>query len=417
MRSGTMRAEIIAVGSELLGPHRLDTNSLFLTDHLNRLGIEVTQKTVVGDDEAQIAGAAGGALERAEVVVITGGLGPTADDLTRESVARLLGRRLTRDDRIVEALDRRFRNRGLRMPEINVRQAMLIEGAELLENSRGTAPGQWLREGGRVLVLLPGVPSEMQAMFEEQCRPRLEKIAPGTVLVTRVLKIAGLYESQVDEIAAPIYRRYDNPVTTILASPGEIQLHLRATAASEPQAREALNDLAARLELALGNSIFSQDGQTLEEIVGMHLTVKGKTVAVAESCTGGLLAERLTRVPGSSRYFLGGLVAYDNQAKSRWLDVPAAVIESCGAVSGETARIMAESARRRFGADFALSVTGVAGPSGGTAEKPVGLVYMALAEAGRPAEVIEKRYPGTRDRIRLQASQSALDALRLRIMP
>ena len=410
-----MNAEIIAVGSELLGPHRLDTNSLFLTEQLNGMGIEVRQKTVVGDDEAQIAAAMGAALERGEVVVVMGGLGPTADDLTRESVSRLLGRRLFRDGRIAEAIERRFGARGLRMPEINLRQAMVLEGAEILENARGTAPGQWIQQGDRALLLLPGVPAEMEAMFEQQCRPRLEKIAPGRVLLTRVLKIAGLYESQVDELAAPIYRKYENPTTTILAAPGEIQLHLRATGAQEAEARATLNDLTARLELALGDHIFSQDGQSLEEVVGMSLAVESKTLAVAESCTGGLLAERVTRVPGSSRYFLGGLVAYDDQVKTRWLEVPGSVLESCGAVSGEVARIMAESVRRSFGTDFGLSVTGIAGPSGATQAKPVGLVYLALAEAGRAVEVIEKRYPGTRDRIRLQATQTALDLLRRRI--
>ncbi len=410
-----MNAEIIAVGSELLGPHRLDTNSLFITNQLNRLGIEVRQKTVVGDDEAQIAAAMGAALERAEIVVVMGGLGPTADDLTRESVVRLLGRRLSRDARVAEVIEKRFRTRGFTMPEINLRQAMILEGAEILENPRGTAPGQWIQEGGRTLMLLPGVPSEMEAMFERQCLPRLEKIAPGRRLLTRVLKIAGLFESQVDELAAPIYRKYENPTTTILAAPGEIQLHLRAAGSDEAEARGALNDLASRLELAFGDNIFSQDGQSMEEVVGMFLTMKSKTLAVAESCTGGLLAERMTRVPGSSRYFLGGLVAYQNEVKTRWLEVPASVLESNGATSGEVARILAESVRRRFGADFGLSITGIAGPSGATEAKPVGLVYLALAEAGRAGEVIEKHYPGTRDRIRLQATQTALDMLRRRI--
>ena len=410
-----MNAEIIAVGSELLGPHRLDTNSLFITNQLNRLGIEVRQKTVVGDDEAQIAAAMGAALERAEIVVVMGGLGPTADDLTRESVVRLLGRRLFRDARVAEVIENRFRVRGFTMPEINLRQAMILEGAEILENSRGTAPGQWIQEGGRALMLLPGVPSEMEAMFEQQCLPRLEKVAPGRRLLTRVLKIAGLFESQVDELAAPIYRKYENPTTTILAAPGEIQLHLRAAGSDEAEARGALNDLASRLESAFGDNIFSQDGQSMEEVVGMFLTMKSKTLAVAESCTGGLLAERMTRVPGSSRYFLGGLVAYHNEVKTRWLEVPASVLESNGAASGEVARILAESVRRRFGADFGLSITGIAGPSGATEAKPVGLVYLAMAEAGRAGEVIEKHYPGTRDRIRLQATQTALDMLRRRI--
>lgn len=410
-----MTAEIIAVGSELLGVQRLDTNSLFLTEQLRRLGISLRRKVVIGDFEADIAAAIGEALNRADVVIVSGGLGPTADDLTREGAARALGRRLARDDRILESIQRRFRDRGLRMPEINLRQARVLGGAEILHNSKGSAPGQWIRDGNRVLILLPGVPVELRAIFEEECRPRLGRIAPGCVIVTRVLKIAGLFESQVDEKAAPIYTRFDNPTTTILASPGEIQLHLTASGADEAQAREALNELTRRLELVLGEHIFSEDGQTMEEVVGMHLTMKTKTVAVAESCTGGLLAERITRVPGSSRYFLGGVVAYSNEVKHEWLEVPASVLKTHGAVSAETARILAESVRRRFRADFGLSITGIAGPSGGTPDKPVGLVYLALAEEGRPGEVVEKRYPGTRDRVRLQASQTALDILRRRI--
>ncbi len=410
-----MNAEIIAVGSELLGPHRLDTNSLFLTEQLNRLGIEVRWKAVVGDNEADIADAVMRALSRADLVLVSGGLGPTADDLTRQSVARALDRRLNLEERILESIERRFRARGLKMPEINQRQAMVLEGAEILDNPAGSAPGQWLRQDGRVLALLPGVPGELEAMFAQQVRPRLEKFATGQVLVTRVLKIVGLFESQVDEMAAPVYSRYDNPATTILASPGEIQLHLRAASATEAQACEALNELTRRLELVLGDHIFSEDGQTLEEVVGMYLSMKGRTLAVAESCTGGLLAERITRVPGSSRYFRGGVISYSNEAKMRWLDVPRSLLETCGAVSSETARIMAESVRHRFEADFGLSISGIAGPSGGTAAKPVGLVYVALAEVGRHSEVVEKRYPGARDRVRLQATQTALDMLRRRI--
>jgi nicotinamide-nucleotide amidase len=410
-----MTAEIIAVGSELLGAQRLDTNSLFLAEQLQGLGIGLRRKTVVGDSEQGIAAAIGEALQRADLVIVSGGLGPTADDLTREGAARALGRSLSREDRILETIERRFRDRGLRMPEINVRQAMILEGAELLANSQGSAPGQWLRAGERVLILLPGVPVELQAIFAEECRPRLQKIAPRGVILTRVLKIAGLFESQVDERAAPIYQKFHNPTTTILASPGEIQLHLTAAGADEAQAREALNELARRLELALGDHIFSDDGRTMEEVVGMYLAMRAKTVAVAESCTGGLLAERLTRVPGSSRYFLGGIVAYSNEVKTRWLDVPAPALETAGAVSAEAARILAESVRRHFGADFGLGITGIAGPSGATPEKPVGLVFLALAEEGRAAEVVEKRYPGGRERVRLQASQTALDMLRRRV--
>ncbi len=416
-----MNAEIIAVGSELLTPFRLDTNSLFLTERLNHLGIEVRRKSVVGDDLKELENtlrAALGSEGLGELVIVMGGLGPTEDDRTREAVANVLGRRLYLDQKIAERLERRFRKRGLTMPEINLRQAMVIEGAELLENPKGTAPGQWVQEGSKILVLLPGPPHEVEAVFEKECWPRLEPLAAGRRLLTRVLKIAGMYESQVDQVAAPIYRRYDNPSTTILAAPGEIQLHLRAAGHTEAEAREALDDLAQRLQLALGDSVFSDTGESLEEVVGRLLIMKGATLAVAESCTGGLLGQRITSVPGSSRYFVGGVMSYSNDVKMRWLDVPAQVLETEGAVSGEAARIMAESVRRRFGADIGVSITGIAGPvtpSTPPTNKPVGLVYAAVADE-QGCRVSERQFPGDRERVRMFASQLALDMVRRRLL-
>lgn len=413
-----MDAEIIAIGSELLTPYRQDSNSLYLTERLNCLGIQVRRKTIVGDDRGDLEKTFRNALSGgADLIILMGGLGPTEDDRTREATASVLGRRLVLDQDLAARLEQRFRSRGLAMPEINLRQAMVMEGAEVLANPRGTAPGQWIREDSRFVVLLPGPPHEVEAVFEKECWPRLERLAPARRLVTRVLKIAGMFESHVDQIAAPIYRRYDNPVTTILAAPGEIQLHLRATGRTEAEAREAINDLAERLKLAFGDQIFSETGETLEEVVGKLLIMKRATLAVAESCTGGLLGQRITSVPGSSAYFLGDVVTYSNEAKMRWLDVPQRVLETEGAVSAETARIMAESVRRSFGADIGVSITGIAGPAGAGVPtgKPVGLVYAAVADRDGH-RVSERRFPGDRERVRQQASQLALDMIRRRLL-
>ncbi|HWP85618.1 MAG TPA: CinA family nicotinamide mononucleotide deamidase-related protein, partial [Terriglobia bacterium] len=329
-----MNAEIIAIGSELLTPHRTDTNSLFLTEQLNRLGVEVVCKTIVGDHRERLTEAIALAWKRSQIVITIGGLGPTEDDLTRESAARALGRPLRSDAALARAIEARFRARGIPMPEINLRQAMRIEGAEILENQAGTAPGQWIEQSGKVLLLLPGPPRELEPMFRQACLPRLQRLVPPAAIATRVLRIAGRFESEVEQLVAPIYTQYANPVTTILAAPGEIQLHLRATAETPAAAEALLNELAPRLEAALGESVFSTDGASLEEVVGRMLAAQNATLAVAESCTGGLLAERITHVAGSSAYFLGGVVCYSNDWKSEWLDVPPDLIGSRGAVSG-----------------------------------------------------------------------------------
>jgi nicotinamide-nucleotide amidase len=312
------------------------------------------------------------------------------------------------------------------MPEINLRQAMILEGAEILENPKGTAPGQWIADSGKVIILVPGPPHELEAIFDKEVMPRLEKIAPEHHMVTRVLKIAGQFESHVDQLAAPIYKQYDNPQTTILAAPGEIQLHLRGAGATEAEARGLVNELAEKLKLALGDGVFSENNETMEEVLGGLLLMRGLTLAVAESCTGGLIGQRMTRIAGSSKYFLGGVVSYSNQAKMEMLGVPQRVLETEGAVSAETARFMAEGVRRAFHSSIGVSVTGIAGPAApsrrssppdsaadGT-DKPVGLVYAAVAdEAGN--RVSERKFPGDRERVRVQASQLALDMVRRRL--
>ena len=406
-----MQAEIIAVGSELLTPDRIDTNSLFLTQRLNHLGIAVARKTIVGDQHDHVRDAFRCALDRCDLVISSGGLGPTLDDLTREAVAELLSRKLVLNGTVLQNIEARFRRLGRTMPEVNKRQAMVPEGADLLENARGTAPGLWLESAGRIIVLLPGPPHELKAMFTERVEPRLERLAGATRLFYREMRTAGLTESEVEQRTAPIYTQYPEVQTTILTAPGEIQLHLRAWSSDHAAAERMLDDLIERITFALGENVFTSNGQSLEEIVAHDMTLNQATVATAESCTGGLLAERLTRIPGSSSYFLGGVVCYSNDLKIAWADVPAELIESKGAVSPEVAQALAQGIRRRIGATLGIGITGIAGPSGGSPEKPVGLVYIALTD-GNGTRDRTLRFPGDRERIRWHASQTALDMLR-----
>ncbi len=414
-----MTAEIIAIGAELLTPFRQDTNSLYLTEELNQLGVEVTFKTVVGDRREHVREATRLALGRVDIVILMGGLGPTEDDVTREAVAEALGRELRRDPDIVAKLYARFAARKIKMPENNARQADVVAGAVLLPNAQGTAPGQWLdlevESARKVLMLLPGPPWELKAMFAEQCLGRLAERLPQHILYTRVLKVAMLPESQLDARIAPIYGKHKDIQTTILAGAGEIQVHLRAEAETLEAAKERVDALAAEIEEELGDFVFSTAGESLEQIVGYYLQMRGKTLAVAESCTGGLLAERITSVSGSSRYFLGGAVVYANDLKTEFVDVPPLMISEHGAVSREVAVALAEGVRKRCKASVGVGITGIAGPTGGTEEKPVGLVYVAVADDGKP-EVVERKFMGDRERVRWWASQQALDMVRRRLM-
>ncbi|MGA3300385.1 MAG: competence/damage-inducible protein A, partial [Candidatus Acidiferrales bacterium] len=368
-----MNAEIIAVGSELLTPYRQDTNSLWLTDALNRLGIKIIFKTVVGDSPAEMNSAFSQALSRAGVIVASGGLGPTDDDRTRQTVADLLGRKLRLDENIVREIEERFRRFARTMPEINKRQAMVPEGATVLPNPNGTAPGLWLEADGRIVILLPGVPSELKSIFEAQVRQRLERISSDERLFTRDLRVTGLGESDVETRVRPLYELYPDSETTILASPGAVQLHPRVWSRDAKQAEQILDEITKRMALALGEHLYSMHGEALEEVVARILTENRATIAVAESCTGGMLAERLTNLGGSSAYFLGGVVCYSNELKTSMVGVPKELIETKGAVSSEVALALAEGIRKRTGATIGIGITGIAGPSGGTPEKPVGL--------------------------------------------
>jgi len=410
-----LTAEIIAIGSELLAPDRSDTNSLWLTEKLNQIGIEVKLKTIVGDDDARLEEAIKDAVRRSRVVITTGGLGPTEDDITRKVAARALGRRLLLDEDVLAWIRDRFQSFGRPMPERNSRQAMVIDGAEVLANPNGTAPGLFLEHDKTSVVLLPGPPREMRPMFEKFVLPKLVLKTGNLRVIRRVLRVAGMGESAVDELIAPVYSQYDNPATTILFNQTEIEIQLTASGKTEKDAEALLDRLTEQLEERLGSAIFSFRGETMEEVVALKLAVGRYTLAVAESCTGGLIAQRLTDVPGSSKYFSEGIVAYSNESKKRTLGVEPILLLEYGAVSAEVAEAMAEGVRERAGADFGLSVTGIAGPDGGSEEKPVGLVYIALADDVQ-TEHRKLKLPGDRQLIRWRASQAALDLLRRRLI-
>jgi nicotinamide-nucleotide amidase len=414
-----VNAEIIAIGSELLTPFRQDTNSLFLTERLNQLGVDVAFKTIVGDNLSHLTQTVKLAASRSEIVVLIGGLGPTEDDLTREAVAAALDLKLQRDAEILSRLEQRFAARGFKMTPNNAKQADVIVGATVLPNANGSAPGQWLSgkyEGqDKFIILLPGPPHELKALFDQQVMERLRAKLRPQFIATRELKIAGLGESHVDARVAPIYTKFTDVETTILAGAGEVQLHLKTRGNSLEAAQERIDDLAAKIENELGDLVFSDNGDSMEQIVGYFLQMRGATVATAESCTAGLVAERITSVSGSSRYFLGGAIVYSNQLKTDFAGVPPDMLQKHGAVSREVAAALAEGIRKRCGSTFGMGVTGVAGPTGGTTEKPVGLVFHGLAsESG--TEVIERNFLGDRQRVRWFASQQALDMIRRKLM-
>jgi nicotinamide-nucleotide amidase len=406
----TLKAEVLAVGSELLTPGRVETNGLYLTRRLLEAGIAVGARVTVADDAALLESAFRGALSRAQVVIATGGLGPTEDDLTREAAARALGRGLHRDAGALAALKARFARVARVMAPVNEKQADVIDGAEILVNDRGTAPGQRVDVGEGALFILPGPPSEMQPMFEAHVFPWLQARAGARVIRTLVMKIAGMSESDVEQAVAPIYKTFDNPQTTILSNPGLVELHFVATGL-EADAWARIEALASLVRERLGEAIFSEDGRDLPETVGRRLRDRGLTLALAESCTGGLVAARLTEAAGASAFLERAFVTYSNRSKVEELGVPAELIERHGAVSEEVAREMARGARRVAKTDVGAAITGIAGPDGGTPDKPVGLVHLALDGAAGDGHR-RSVFSGTRDRVRYQAAQAILDMIR-----
>jgi nicotinamide-nucleotide amidase len=410
-----LKAEIIAIGSELLTSHRVDTNSLWLTERLNSVGIAVHLKTVVGDDEARMEETARDAIKRSDVIISTGGLGPTEDDVTRKVFARVTGRQLMLDYDILAHIRERITSRGYQMTPNNERQALFPRGATVLPNPNGSAPGIKMEQDGKLIILLPGPPRENQPMFDDYVMPDLEKMSRGVRIAKRLLKVTGIGESQLDDKIAPIYGEYTNPETTILFTDSEIEIHLTATAESVARAEEIVEELADKLEEAIGINVYSTRGETLEQVLGDRLRLKRYTIATAESCTGGLLAERITKVPGSSDYFIGSIVSYTNEMKSLLLGVPEEMIERHGPVSGEVAEAMARGIKERMGATIGVSVTGVAGPGGGTQAVPVGTVYIGLAD---DVTTTNRRLvlAGDRHLIRWRASTAALEMIRRRYL-
>lgn len=406
-----MNAEIIAIGSELLTPTKIDTNSLWLTGQLNTAGIEVVQKAIAGDDRARLAALVAGAVERSDLIILTGGLGPTEDDVTRDAVCQALGREQHFQQSLCDAIARRFASMQRAMAENNKRQAFLIDGAEAIPNERGTAPGQWIPlANGKAIALLPGPPSELKGMWADGIEGRVRAMTPPLAIATAHFRVAGMGESDLDQLIAPVYVAYSNPVTTILAAPGDVHIHLRARCPELTEAQRLVDELGAKIRELLGDRIYSGDGADLETTVGRRLAGLGATLSTAESMTGGLLGQRITSVPDSSSWFRGGFVAYTGEMKQSLLGIPAAMLEEHSAVSQPVAQAMAEAARDRTGSTWALSVTGYAGPSG----DKVGLVFIGLAGPGF-AEARQVHLFGDRARVRNVAATLALDWLRKKL--
>jgi len=415
------KAEVIAVGSELLGSTRTDTNSLFLSERLSALGIDLRIKSVVGDERGDLATVLRQALERTAVVVLTGGLGPTDDDLTRDVVSEVMDLPMTEDPAIVEKIRARFERRGLTMPEVNRRQAMVPRGAIVLDNPNGTAPGlfidhQWQGRGRRIVILLPGPPRELQPMFDGVCAAPLRERAGKERTHRTSLFITGRGESHVEQKAQPVYSRWRDltpPIaTTILAAMGQIELHLSVRDADDARAKATLARAKEELLAVVGDDVYSTDGRVMEEILGDLLKERGYTIAAAESCTGGLFTSRLTDVPGSSTYVRAGVVAYAYEDKTALLGVPTEMLNAHGAVSEPVAVAMAEGIRERTGADVTIGITGIAGPGGGTPDKPVGTVVIAAIVPGQPAYVRTYTFLGGRAMVKFQATQAAMDRVR-----
>jgi nicotinamide-nucleotide amidase len=410
-----LSAEIIAIGSELLTPTKTDTNGLWLTARLNEIGVDVKLKTIVGDDALRLEETIRDAVKRSDIIITTGGLGPTEDDITRQISAKAIGRELIYHEELEQDLRERFRKWGREMPEINKRQAFVIENAKILPNPNGSAVGMLTKLDGKYLVVLPGPPRENQPMYENFVLPELKNLAGKIVFRTRILKVSGMGESAIDEAIAPIYMPNKLVQTSVLFNKSEVEVHLTAQAENEAEAAKMNEEIAAKIVEKLGIAVFSTNGEEMEEVVGELLKRSGKTLSLAESCTGGLIGQRLTEVSGSSAYFIESAVTYANEAKIKTLNVSSEIIEKYGAVSAQTAEAMAQGMREKAQTDFAISVTGIAGPTGGTEEKPVGTIFIGYADSAQ-VKSLKIVLPGDRYLIRWRASQAALDYLRRQIL-
>jgi nicotinamide-nucleotide amidase len=406
------RAEIIAIGSELLTPERVDTNSLIVTRHLNLLGVQVAAKHVIGDDRAHLTEAIRTALERSDILILIGGLGPTEDDVTRDAVAAALGRKLVLSLEQESILHEKFRRINRAMAKNNLRQAYLLDGAEALANPHGSAPGQFLSTERGAVALLPGPPRELAPMVENELLPRLKPVLPPQVIRVRTFRITGIGESDLDTLIAPVYTKYTNPATTVLSSPGDLWVHLRAQSTTEAEADALLREVGNPIAELLGDRLYSeQPDDTLDTVLARLLRQRRATVATAESVTGGLLAARLTETAGASDYFIAGYVTYTDEQKHQILGVSKDLLARHSAVSEPVAAAMAQGARARSGAMYGLSTTGYAGPSGGTEFDPAGTVYLGISGPAGD-QVVRARHGGDRYRTRTLAAQGALNLLR-----
>lgn len=409
-------AEILAIGSELLTPQRIDTNSLAVTEQLNLLGVEVVAKHVIGDGRERLTQAIRDCVSRSNIVILIGGLGPTEDDITRDAAAAALGLNLNLSLEQESVLISRFRQINRPMAKNNIRQAYLLDGAQAMANPNGTAPGQFLSTDRGALALLPGPPREMKPMLVNELTPRLKHVIPPQVIRVRSYRITGIGESDLDTLIAPVYTKYKNPATTVLSSPGDLFVSLRAQTETEQEADDLLREVGNPIAELLGDKVYSTNpDQPLEAVVGCLLRKNLATVAVAESCTGGMIASRLTDHGGSSDFFVAGYVTYSAAQKQQVLGVPANLIQKHTAVSEPVAAAMAEGARKLSGATYALSTTGYAGPDGGTDYDPVGTVYLGIA-GPTGTRVIRVRYGADRYRVRALATQASLDVLRKTLM-
>jgi nicotinamide-nucleotide amidase len=409
-----VNVEIICIGSELLTPNAMETNSLFLTKELNNLGFRVNIKSIVEDKTKTLTKLLTASCERSTIIIATGGLGPTVDDVTIRVVSKVLARKMVLNETVLNKIIEKFSCRGLEMPLNNRKQALIPLGAKVLENKLGTAPGLWLKENTHQFFFLPGVPSEMEQIFKDHIAPILRTISKGRIFKTKIFKLAGLTESEVDWRIKDLTKKYQNEIT-ILAYPGQIEIAFQVEARSHKEADSKIKNFAQQLRKEFGDDIFGFDDDSLEAVVGNMLKQKKATLAVAESCTGGLISSRVTNVPGSSEYFERGVVVYSNRAKMELLGIKPELIESSGAVSAEVAEAMAKGVKKKSSTDYGLSVTGIAGPTGGSEKKPVGLVYIGLAEKNK-VTVSKNIFSGNRERIKFYSSQAALDLLRRQML-
>ncbi len=408
------KASIVSIGNELLNGKTVDTNAAYIAGRLRTISLPVMSVHTVPDELPAIERALTLAAGEADVVVATGGLGPTDDDVTRQAFAGFLGVQLALRTDLLDEIKQFFDRRGIEMPTRNSIQACIPQGAAAIENERGTAPGIRVRKDGKRLFALPGVPMEMKHMFDTQVLPELRLLVSGQAIAVRRLKCFGAGESRIAEMIGAAMRRGRNPLVNCTVHTGIISLEVVATAADRAEAEEMAEREALSLRHALGRLVYGIDDQTLAEVAGEGLVRTGQTLAVAESCTGGLLAELITDIPGSSRYFTYGWVTYSNEAKCRELEVPPEMIDTYGAVSEQVAQAMAQGARRKAGTDYALAITGIAGPGGGSEQKPVGLVYIAVDNRDG-TDTSRYIFSFDRSSVRLRAAQTALNTLRLKL--